>query len=266
MCRRPRASTPSWLAGSDVSRRPTGASVLADHAEDGSLYAVACQREDNGRRTTEGSRHAGGGGPELHLRMVRDGHRARTLRRLLRRHAMLVWLPHRSAADPSWHGCRFDRTLWTGARSGVSPAKPTSAARPEVGVGAGGGRPLCFEGSRRQTPRVRVGRLTPVVWPADVPPPSSSDPGRRPFKAVARVRIPLGARTARQFEGMTADGTAREATQQGPVVKPGVHAALSRRRSRVRIPSGPRAQPLSGAPGAGSSGGCSYRLSYLPPA
>src|SRR5674536_361762 len=123
MCRRPRASTPSWLAGSDVSRRPTGASVLADHAEDGSLYAVACQREDNGRRTTEGSRHAGGGGPGLHLRMVRDGHRARTLRRLLRRHAMLVWLPHRSAADPSWHGCRFDPTLWTGARSSVIAAE-----------------------------------------------------------------------------------------------------------------------------------------------
>ena len=29
------------------------------------------------------------------------------------------------------------------------------------------------------------------------PPPSSSGPGRRPFKAVARVRIPLGARPAR---------------------------------------------------------------------
>ncbi len=29
-------------------------------------------------------------------------------------------------------------------------------------------------------------------------------------------------------------------TQHGPVVKSGVHAALSRRRSRVRIPSGPR--------------------------
>jgi hypothetical protein len=37
----------------------------------------------------------------------------------------------------------------------------------------------------------------------------------------------------------------------GPVVKPGVHAALSRRRSRVRIPSGPQhvravARPMSG--------------------
>ena len=32
-------------------------------------------------------------------------------------------------------------------------------------------------------------------------PPSSSGPGRRPFKAVARVRIPLGVRTARSYDG-----------------------------------------------------------------
>gem|GEM_PF-4345662 len=30
-----------------------------------------------------------------------------------------------------------------------------------------------------------------------------------------------------------------EANHQGPVVQSGVHAALSRRRSRVQIPSGP---------------------------
>ena len=60
-------------------------------------------------------------------------------------------------------------------------------------------------------------------------PSSSSGPGRRPFKAVARVRIPLGARQC------TASRSARSC---GAV---GVLAALSRRRSRVQVPSGPPA-------------------------
>ena len=48
-----------------------------------------------------------------------------------------------------------------------------------------------------------------LVPPANYEPPSSSGPGRRPFKAVARVRTPLGART-----------TARaRSTQQGPVAQ-----------------------------------------------
>ena len=56
------------------------------------------------------------------------------------------------------------------------------------------------------------------------PPSSSSGPGRRPFKAVARVRIPLGARQSARSCGAV-----------------GVLAALSRRRSRVQVPSGPPA-------------------------
>ena len=54
-------------------------------------------------------------------------------------------------------------------------------------------------------------------------PPSSSGLGHRPFKAAARVRIPLGVRRV-----------------NGPVVQFGVHAGLSSRRSRVQIPSGPQ--------------------------
>jgi hypothetical protein len=53
-------------------------------------------------------------------------------------------------------------------------------------------------------------------------PPSSSGLGHRPFTPAARVRIPLGVRNT-----------------NGPVVQLGVHAALSRRRSRVQISSGP---------------------------
>jgi hypothetical protein len=46
----------------------------------------------------------------------------------------------------------------------------------------------------------------------------------------------------------------------GPVVKPGVHAALSRRRSRVRIPSGPQHARARAVARPGSSVGMSARL------
>jgi hypothetical protein len=55
-------------------------------------------------------------------------------------------------------------------------------------------------------------------------PPSSSGLGHHPFKVAARVRIPLGVHI----------------TTTGPVVKSGVHAGLSSRRSRVQVPSGPQ--------------------------
>ena len=88
-----------------------------------------------------------------------------------------------------------------------------------------------------------------------VEPPSSSGLGHRPFKAAARVRIPLGARWV------------PPGTTHGPVEQLGVLATLSRWRSRVQIPSG----PLSSAPGisrveepwparSGSSVGTSVRL------
>ena len=59
-------------------------------------------------------------------------------------------------------------------------------------------------------------------------PPSSSGLGHHPFKVAARVRIPLGVR--------------RNCVEyiSGPVVKSGVHAGLSSRRSRVQVPSGPQ--------------------------
>src|SRR6266702_463170 len=60
-----------------------------------------------------------------------------------------------------------------------------------------------------------------------VEPPSSSGLGHRPFKAAARVRIPLGAPPA------------ASRLKHGPVEQLGVLATLSRWRSRVQIPSGP---------------------------
>ena len=64
-------------------------------------------------------------------------------------------------------------------------------------------------------------------WPSE--PPSSSGLGHRPFKAAARVQIPLGALC---WPG-------RRAAHDGPVEQLGVLATLSRWRSRVQIPSGP---------------------------
>jgi hypothetical protein len=64
-------------------------------------------------------------------------------------------------------------------------------------------------------------------WPSE--PPSSSGLGHRPFKAAARVQIPLGA--------LCWPGAASSA--YGPVEQLGVLATLSRWRSRVQIPSGP---------------------------
>src|SRR5205823_13715595 len=64
--------------------------------------------------------------------------------------------------------------------------------------------------------------LLPCTPPVKTEPPSSSGLGRRPFTAVTGIRTPLGVRMS-----------------QGPVLQFGVHAALSRRRPRVQIPSGP---------------------------
>ena len=57
-------------------------------------------------------------------------------------------------------------------------------------------------------------------------PPSSSGLGHHPFKVAARVRIPLGV----QYRPVVSTRSRGEA---------GVHAGLSSRRSRVRVPSGP---------------------------
>src|SRR5690606_586726 len=73
-------------------------------------------------------------------------------------------------------------------------------------------------------------------------PPSSSGLGRRPFKAVTRVRIPLGVRPFHNRD-------------RGPVVQFGVHAGLSSRRPRVQIPSGP--PPLRPHPGRSAWSGSS---------
>ncbi len=72
--------------------------------------------------------------------------------------------------------------------------------------------------------RGRAARFLSALNEMRLRPPSSSGLGHHPFKVAARVRIPLGVRTH---------------NSPGPVVKSGVHAGLSSRRSRVQVPSGP---------------------------
>ncbi len=69
----------------------------------------------------------------------------------------------------------------------------------------------------------RAARLSTALNEMRLLPPSSSGLGHHPFKVAARVRIPLGV----------------QHISPGPVVKSGVHAGLSSRRSRVQVPSGP---------------------------
>jgi hypothetical protein len=77
-----------------------------------------------------------------------------------------------------------------GPRAGGS-----SARRLRSRFGNSGGRPVCCPSSQREgeagaPPEPSMCKHVRVR----VAPSSSSGPGRRPFKAVARVRIPLGAR------------------------------------------------------------------------
>ena len=81
-----------------------------------------------------------------------------------------------------------------------------------------------------------------------VEPPSSSGLGRRPFKAVTRVRIPLGVRRQQDL---------------GPVVQFGVHAGLSSRRPRVQIPSGPPSSPSGRRPPSPSGAAGHGRVAQL---
>ncbi len=112
-------------------------------------------------------------------------------------------------------------------------------------------------GSRRNAPRFRSPALPPLAArvrltatitasPVEYSPPSSSGPGRCPFKAVTGIRIPLGAQSGSRLRSATVKVTSF-VTRPGPVVQFGVHAALSRRRPRVQIPSGPLGG-LSGSP------------------
>src|SRR6266568_9036241 len=112
-----------------------------------------------------------------------------------------------------------------------------------------------------------------------VRPPSSSGLGHRPFKAAARVRIPLGVRLTnvcgRRAQRIVCDARLVEivavqlveivAVQHGPVEQLGVLATLSRWRSRVQIPSGPlRSAGLQAARrGAGPAGAGQGQVAQL---
>ena len=106
--------------------------------------------------------------------------------------------------------------LRSGSDGSVGPSAPGGI----FGFGDSRFCPLCWGGPRRRAPRVAAATT--------VQPSSSSGLGHRPFKAAARVRIPLGARLAHPA-----------LATRGPVEQLGVLATLSRWRSRVQIPSGP---------------------------
>ena len=110
------------------------------------------------------------------------------------------------------------------------------------------GQAVCFLRPRRPRASGKAERGAPS---------SSSGPGRRPFKAVARVRIPLGA----PHHPSVGWGVARSC---GAV---GVLAALSRRRSRVQVPSGPPgiSSARSITPTAATRHGAVARSSADPP-
>ena len=71
------------------------------------------------------------------------------------------------------------------ADRGPAAASPRAVAAAAGRFADARRRPLCWVGPRRRAPRVTAA--------ITVEPPSSSGLGHRPFKAAARVRIPLGA-------------------------------------------------------------------------
>ena len=121
-------------------------------------------------------------------------------------------------------GAHISITIWLGYRTpwhGQHPFRPRSRPeRPEIGR-----HPDCYDA----LPQVNE-------------PPSSSGPGRRPFKAVTGIRTPLGAHAHARVKARV--------HEPGPVVQFGVHAALSRRRSRVQISSGPLGTHVPTRPGS----------------
>jgi hypothetical protein len=113
-----------------------------------------------------------------------------------------------------------------GARRVVRRRPPGRVGAPVTAYASFGDRqgpPLCCAGPQRPTGAVGG------------QPSSSRGLGHRPFKAAARVRIPLGA------HGKTLCETgSRTGAGPGPVEQFGVLATLSRWRPRVQIPSGPQ--------------------------
>ena len=140
-----------------------------------------------------------------------------------------------------------DQACWQGDQTGAPRRHPAAAFSPATfpanGILANAGY---FGRSSRQCPAGKL-RAVALCWlwslspmlgqspTADatgnggesLEPPSSSGLGHRPFKAAARVRIPLGAPAGISWQ------------THGPVEQLGVLATLSRWRSRVQIPSGP---------------------------
>jgi hypothetical protein len=137
------------------------------------------------------------------------------------------------------------------------------------------GANVCFASLRRG----RVGAIPPEAGvKLVVQPPSSSGPGRRPFKAVARVRIPLGARPGNTGSGPVEQlecsppcqggGRGFKSRQDrnarpGPGSSVGTSVRLKSGRSAVR----PRPWPHSLSPGytAVISGNAGHRFTYVRP-
>jgi hypothetical protein len=146
-----------------------------------------------------------------------------------------VYEIYKVGEEPRW----FDGLDLVGAVTGWSVA-----VIPHFDNAEGGGHDtrFCYLGEPRL--QVMEAQLPDGAWVLGVDePPSSSGLGHHPLKVAARVRIPLGVLVPQHTRHHTASapqqGTARPRSR-GEV---GVHAGLSSRRSRVRVPSGPLGQP-----------------------
>ena len=131
------------------------------------------------------------------------------------------WRPRRERrVRGDGHGCY--ELSWTDGTPPPTPGWPVTSTPSTPRREQASERRL---NSRWLVERLRAAGSVPLLSTGGVDgPPSSSGLGHHPFKVAARVRIPLGVHI----------------NTTGPVVKSGVHAGLSSRRSRVQVPSGPQ--------------------------
>ncbi len=167
------------------------------------------------------------------------------------------WSAGRPAAR-ACAGCRAANRRRSSARCSTSTRPPSGCRRTTRSPSAGSAR------RRRRSSGTwcptapsptRTGNL------AGGTPPSSSGPGRRPFKAVARVRIPLGApipqdsNLGRVVEGLRPAVEARAASHQRRVGRPvGVWASCAAPRNHRTAPGPGVVRPLPGNDDDGCAG------------
>ena len=133
--------------------------------------------------------------------------------------------PHRSVAVRDLFTWPEQTVLASATNGSVTRSQPNARRRTRPVRPPNGSLTWCARRAGRPVERRGAAGSVRVLSTGGVDgPPSSSGLGHHPFKVAARVRIPLGVHI----------------NTTGPVVKSGVHAGLSSRRSRVQVPSGPQ--------------------------